>query len=332
MLRLRGTPFEVGQQHGVVLGPRLRAGIDRYLATLERNHGLDHDRLQAEAMGALAGLPPRFREESLGLADGAGLTVEEVARWQHADACRCGCTAVLWQVAGDWWVARNNDVDPIDGLWGHVVVREVRGRLPAISVGLLGDVFTATGMNAASLWLHTNWLPTSDPPQPTGLLPWVFVPEALETCRTVVEVEALLGEQQRRHGMILAAVDVAGDAALLDCDRTSHRRRPFRHRGGAATNHAVTPVAGAEPAAASCARLARVESRLAAAPPTGPADLQRLLADPQVAQDRPDHATVFATVACPQRRELWLAAGDTPAPSAAPWRRVPWPWLPSGGA
>jgi hypothetical protein len=115
MLRLRGTPFEVGQQHGVVLGPRLRAGIDRYLATLERNHGLDHDRLQAEAMGALAGLPPRFREESLGLADGAGLTVEEVARWQHADACRRGCTAVLWQVAGDWWVARNNDVDPIDG-------------------------------------------------------------------------------------------------------------------------------------------------------------------------------------------------------------------------
>ena len=60
-------------------------------------------------------------------------------------------------IDGHAWVARNNDMF-VPGIWGHATIREIKGRIPTLTFGQEGDVFTATGVNRERLWLHHHAL------------------------------------------------------------------------------------------------------------------------------------------------------------------------------
>lgn len=325
--RFVGTPYEVGRQHGAWLGPRLAAVIDTHLATIAATTGLDHDRLEREAGERFDALPVRFRAELEGLAVGAGLPVERLAAWQHAEHCRSGCSGVLWPIDGQWWVARTNDADRMDGLWGHAVERGITGRIPTLSIGLAGDVATATGANVAGLWIHLNWLDAREPEPPGALSPWILVPEALETCTRVAEVEALVARTPRDLGAILVAVDAGGGVAVLEVDRATHRRRTPWSDGYVLTNHRQDEHGQRD----SAARLACLTERLTSGPPRTAEQLRAVLADPGIERAGEDAGTVYATLACPQRRELQIARGGFPAVTAGAWELLAWPQPTSGG-
>lgn len=332
--RFVGTPYEVGRQHGAWLGPRLATVIDTHLATIAATTGLDHDRLEREAGDRFDALPVRFRAELEGLAVGAGLPVERLATWQHAEHCRTGCSGVLWPIDGQWWVARTNDADRMDGLWGHAVERGITGRIPTLSIGLPGDVATATGANAAGLWIHLNWLDAREPEPPGALSPWILVPEALETCTRVAEVEALVAHTPRDLGAILVAVDAVGGASVLEVDRETHRRRTPWSDGYVLTNHRQDEHGQDEHGQRdSAARLACLTERLTAEPPRTPEHVRSVLADPGIERAGEEAGTVYATLACPQRRELHIARGGFPAVTAGAWEPLAWPqpW-PTGSA
>ena len=92
-------------------------------------------------------------------------------------------------------MARNNEY-LANGMWGYATLREVGVRIPRLDFGMDGDVFSGTGLNGEGLWLHYNWLPAPDAPrrERPHLACFVLLAEALETCRDLLDVEALLRE------------------------------------------------------------------------------------------------------------------------------------------
>ncbi len=334
----RGSAWQVGFANGRRMGPRLARNIDRYIeAGPGRYTQLDREELRRGALPWLRRLPPRFQEELAGLAAGADLSLQRVAEWCYVEECSSGgCSACLWTVGGRTWVARNNDIWVPD-LWGFVTIREVTGRIPTVSFGLEREPFIATGINRECLWLHYNYLPVWDRPT-TGkrcLPPYVLLTEALETCRSIADVETLLEGVDRSGGMMIFAVDgKTAKGAILECTCSTYARREAADGWLAGTNHYLargTPTAAEAYAPSSVRRYERLAKVLgglnrADGPPDLPWDLIRVLAGPGVEQRDQDYGTVYANVACPASGELWTTLGGYPAASAGTWQRLDWPW------
>jgi hypothetical protein len=334
--RYAGTPWEVGRAAGRTIGPRFGALIERYIRERPQWPGaLDSDLLHTNALPWLRVLPERFQDELEGLAEGADLPLQLVAEWQYVESCvRDGCSGFVGRIGGHAWIARNNDTFVPD-LWGHAVVKAITDRIPAMSFGLEGDVFTPTGLNARRLWMHHQQLVTADAPRPgrPHLHGWILLTELLETCATIAEVEARLAEVDRDEGMILFVVDGKTDEfAVFECGSTSHVRRTDRP-WLAATNHACRLGGGSlgPEDADSLARQMRLETMatdLLDRPvvPRLPGDLIAMVADERVERRGQTFATAYSVVACPALGELWFTFGGVPAASRGNWRPIAWPW------
>ena len=113
------------------------------------------------------------------------MQLQSVAEWNYVEQCvDDGCSAFVGLIDGHVWVARNNDMF-VPGVWGHATVREITGRIPTLTFGQEGDVFTATGVNRERLWLHHHALTASDAPRPgrPHMSGWVLLSEMLERAR-----------------------------------------------------------------------------------------------------------------------------------------------------
>jgi len=338
ILQAQGPPRQVGVTIGKALADRLQNNINRYIAHGPGRHGsVDWTRLREGALPWLRRLPQRFQDELEGMAQGASIPLQRLAEWCFVEECvQTGCSGFVWMLNGNVWVGRNNDIWAPE-LWGYVTIREVNGRVPTISFGMEGEPFTATGINAEQLWLHYNHLSVRD--APSGGKPhwpcYVFLTEALETCRTLADVEALLSAVDRDGGMILFAVDGTSDEmAVIECSCSQHTPRKPAEEWIIATNHAVLPHEPGRlerPAEDSRARYDRVEELLHARSsrlkePDITTDLIRILADPGVEQRGEGYGTVYANIACPGERLIWYTFGGYPAASQGNWHKLDWPW------
>jgi len=336
VVRLCGTPREIGVQMGARLGSRLDANIARY--ALERAPAVPDAHEGAWRRGALhwlRSLPERYQEEFEGLAQGAGLELERVAQWGYLEILLSGaCSSAIVTLESRIWVARNNDFRAPD-LWGYTAIKEVPGRIPTITFGMEGDVFTGTGVNREHLWLHYHYLPppAAEPVTAAYLPCYLFLVEALETCRSLAEVEALLERLPRSASMLLFAVD--GEAcrhALYECGNTWHRPWEQGTAWRVGTNHspAIPSERDASPLS-SANRYARLTNRVESlvrspAPRSAAEDLISILGDPGIERRDDDECTVYANVACPSTGELWYTFGGHPAASRGEWHRLCWPW------
>jgi hypothetical protein len=220
-------------------------------------------------------------------------------------------------------------------MWGYVTIREVEGRIPTIIFGLEGEIFAGTGINRERLWLHYNWLPILGTPT-TGkscLPPYVWLTEALETCRTIADVKTLLGEVDRDGGMLLFAVDGQMDTyAVFECACDHHVQRETTGAWIVGTNHYITLAnPPGQVSSTSRPRLQRMETLLSdlhASEGTKdlPNDLVRILADPKVEVRDEDYGTVYANVACPVLGTVFYTFGGYPAASNGVWKHLEWPW------
>jgi hypothetical protein len=334
--RYRGSPKEIGFAAGRQLGPRLERNLEYYLN--QRQAALDMERLRSGALGWVQSLPRRFRDELEGMAEGAGLSIQRVAEWAYTEECEPGqCSGLICMHEGHAWVARNNDTY-VPKLWGYVTIREVDGRIPWISFSMEGDVFTPTGVNQEQLWLHYNFLTVPDKPRQDRLhLPgYAFLVEALETCRTIADVERLLGEMDRDGGMLLFVLDGKSEQfTLFECTCTNHYRRDPQEDWIVGTNHycQIPDPDMSENAAplSTLNRFKRMEELFLAQnrsdmPLRLPEDLIRILADDRIERRGQDFSTVYANVACPGKKTIWYTFGGFPAASQGNWQRLEWPW------
>jgi hypothetical protein len=235
------------------------------------------------------------------------------------------------------WIARNNDTF-VPGMWGYATIREISNRIPAISFGLEGDVFTPTGINQQRLWLHYNYLPAWDAPlEGRPALPcYAFIVEALETCRTLLELEALLGRIPRDEAMLLFAVDGKDNSfALYECGCTNFVKLVPTRGWLVGTNHCrlypgATNPGNVEPLS-SASRSARleilVERFIAQGGSASPVrELIQILADDGIEKRTGPIMTAYSNVACPATGEIWYTFGGYPSASQGDWQKLAWPW------
>ena len=341
IVRVRGPAAEVGRQLGARLGAELEDEMRWYVRQFDAagdGFVVDRDRLEREAVDWVEALPPRFRDELWGIAEGAGLPRQLVAEWYFGEQCiTTQCSAAVIEAGGHVWVARNNDFVVPEG-WGYATIREVDGRIPVLSFGRLGDVFVPTGVNREQLWLHYHYLLPADrlDEQRWHLPPFVWMMEALETCRTIADIEQLLADVQRADGMMLWAVDGSTDAcAVFECGHREFRRRVLVDGWMVGANHhTLGPDPDVDPddgLLSSRSRSIRLETLVA---PLANAvrdhdvveSLIRVLADDEVEQRAPSLGTVSSNVACPATGEVWYTFGGWPAASHGDWQNIPWPW------
>jgi len=333
----KGSPREIGFAAGRTLGAKLEQTIDHYITSQQDSK--DVEKLRAGALPWLLSLSKRFQDEFEGMAEGANIPLQRVAEMAYIEECDAKqCSGVVYLQEDQAWVARNNDFY-VPELWGYVTIREVDGRIPTINFDMEGGVFTPTGINKEKLWLHYNFLPVWDVPAPNKLHvpPYVFLTEALELCRTISDVEALLSKTDRDGGMLLFAVDGKNNEfALFDCMCSKYARREPSDGWIIGTNHycafedLTLGDADKEPLG-TLSRFSRMENLIQALSasqthPNLPADLIRILADDGI--ERRDKAvmTVYSNVACPSVGEIWYTFGGYPAASQGDWQRLEWPW------
>ena len=319
-----------------MVGARLGEWFEKYIASWPARDGvIDHTKLRESALPWMASLPERYRSERIGVAEGSGVPLEVIAGGYFAEEC-C-CSAFVTKLDSQTWIGRNNDAWAPE-LWDGVTIHEITGRTPRIDFGVEGETFATTGINRDRLWLHCNGGPARDEPGGTKpcFYPYIVMTEALETCSSITDVEALLDRWDRTRGMILFVVDGKTDeSAIIECQCCEHWRRPTAEGALIAANHSCrnelqentrghNPDHGLERSISRCTRMAEL---LCSLPEDADAPaLQGVLAAQGVEQRYPDRVTVFSTVACPATGEMWFACGQGPAASTGTWSRVPWPW------
>ena len=333
----KGSPYEIGLAAGRTLGAKLEQTINHYISS--REHASDMTKLHQGALPWLRRLPKRFQDELEGMAEGANLPLQRLAEWSYIEECeskRCSGAVGLFDQRA--WVARNND-SYVPELWGYATIREVEGRISTISFSMEGDVFAPTGINQDRLWLHYNYLSVWDEPRPgrPHVPPYVFLTEALELCRTISDVEALLNRTDRDGGMLLFAVDGKdNEFAIFECMCSKYYRRQPSDGWIVGTNHFCAckdpTLRDADKAPlGTLSRFARMEDLVQAlfasqTPPNLPTDLIQSLADDGIERRDGQLITVYSNVACPSTGEIWYTFGGYPAASRGNWQKLEWPW------
>jgi hypothetical protein len=333
IIHLKGNPRKIGIINGRLLGKRLEENINHYILHRPEYPGaLDQLRLQREALPTLRRLPARFQEELEGLAEGANIPLQRIAEWITVEKfVHDGCSGFISVINKHAWVGRNNDFRVPDA-WGHVTIREVNNRIPTISFGMEGDLFTATGINQKQLWIHSQFLPGSDTPRLNRVhFPgYVVLTEALETCSTIRDVETLLGSVDRDEGVMLFVVDgKTNESAILECAcREYSKREPVEGRLIGTNHYHSTKLADINDSSLlRFYRLTELVNKDSWEEIDTPRDLISILADDKVEQRNGIYVTVEAAVACPAQKSIWYTLGGYPAASCGNWTRIEWPWI-----
>ncbi|MFW5653037.1 MAG: hypothetical protein ACOC0P_03245 [Planctomycetota bacterium] len=259
-----------------------------------------------------------------------------------ADADGPMCSAIIATLRDrSMWVARNCDwLTPTLMRGTAAVIHETPHRIPVLAVGIRGDIDVDTGINAERLWLHLHTLPAMDtPPASRSMISWLFWSrEALECCATLDELERFIAATARDRGVLAIAGDgKTNEAAIFECSRAGHVRHDVDPLNPCvATNH--PPGKQIEPDREAKARPGGTIGRHCGMrrclqrrqPERGPADLMRILADPQVEMRTPTHMrTIYSAVVRPRDQRIWFAAGrpdGTPAASGGRWTEIEVPW------
>ena len=330
----KGTAKEIGISMGLALGNRLAQNISLYIRKRPSDPNiLDLDKLGSEALPWMRSLPERFQDEFEGLAEGANIPLQHIAEWAYLDQyLEGGCSGFICSLDGHAWVGRNNDFY-IPELWGYMMIREIENRIPTISFGMQGDVFTPTGINQERLWIHHNYLPVWDAPRMgrPHLPGYVLLTEALETCSTIKEVEDILGRYDRDGGMLLFCADGKTDEyAIFECSSSQYFKHTPKGKWLVGTNHyrAFQVNTNSQSSVSCLSRLEELLGILYTQPDNVrlPADLIAILADAEVEAQEQNFGTVYANIACPGIRQIWHTFGGFPAASKGNWQPIEWPW------
>ncbi|MBX3443120.1 MAG: peptidase C45 [Planctomyces sp.] len=161
VLHLKGTPYEMGYQHGALLKDRVQKNLNRVLHEEGGKTLVQFGPIRIRPKDAIQSIieiqkpfvPPKFLEEIQGLAAGSGLSPEEtrVANF-IPEMFHCSGFAIMNSATRDGTLYHGRVLDyAIDwGLQDHavVIVAEPEGGIPFVNVSYAGFVGCVTGMNA----------------------------------------------------------------------------------------------------------------------------------------------------------------------------------------
>jgi len=204
VLHLRGTPAEMGRQHGVLLRQHIRGNFANLMRKAQELAGgnVSFGWALMDTVWGLQSryLPDRFEQELRALADGAGLPYEQLRRGNTIpEFFHCSGFALFGGATKDGrlyhWRILDYGVDW--GLQEHavVIIAEPKGLIPFANVGYAGFIGSVTGMNLRKLGFGEmggggvgKWSGT-----PMAFL----VRRGLEEARTLDQATKLFAESKR---------------------------------------------------------------------------------------------------------------------------------------
>lgn len=242
VLRLEGTPEEMGEQAGKLVGREARALSDSYLpAFVGGRRELEKARARAKRL-FLPHLTDAERRELEAFARASGIAFDDVLLAQSfADLYRLwSCTTIgaVGENADEPLLARNLDFVDMGFLWrsSYVVVARPEGKEPYVSISWPGLVGVLSGMNRH---VSLSVLVVHDEHDCKAGVPFQLAfRRALETARGESDVERTLRELPITVTNNLAVVDAKGGAAVLELSPDGVVARAPDERGRlVATNH-----------------------------------------------------------------------------------------------
>lgn len=331
--KFKGTSKEVGISIGRYIGDKFHDNIDKMIETIDKCYGLNYKKLESESMQWFRNIPVEYQKELEGVSIGSGCSINKITKWYYSSMCiDGGCTSFITKYNGSWWVGRNNDY-LLPQKWGYINIIKVNNKIPVMLFGLEGDIFSGTGYNKEQLWIHYNWLPVWDIPDQSNevLDPFIFIRTALESCKTVDEIEDLLKVRLRNGGMNLFVIDgTNNESAVFECTCKKYIKRDIDNSYIAGANHYCdiqVPNDFNHDFGNSLNRQLRVEELLSNRKENlSKESMIDILADPGVEQNNGSTGTVYANIACPSKSLIMFAYDGFPAASKSKWRKAKWNW------
>jgi hypothetical protein len=347
-LEIWGEPKERGRRHGQILASDirlLRRVLLSYLARISLYAGALplYGLLKWLARRFWPYVPAHLQQEMVAIAGGADIGLGGVLLLNVLDdlannSPRCSALAVGGRSAhqGAYLMGRNLDypvfIEPLMQLQTLFLIEPHRGQ-PLASLAWPGYVGVCTGMNHAGVALAQLSCMSRDR-RLQGTPAALRFRQALEQGDTVTAVAAAVLQEPGTIGNNLI---LCGPREALVVE-LSARKGTVRHPSQGlltVTNHYQSPamqdLKGRFPPrppgsvlssyyfteAYSQARNQRLQE-MAADRRLGPPDLQKILADPEIA----NAGTVVCTVFRPADRRLWVAQGETPPVNQGPFVAV----------
>jgi len=322
VVRLKGTPYEMGVQHATFLREQLLEGVQYIegseLGLLEQV--ADQWGFTEEAM---AQSYPAVADECRGMADvlaDKGWTFKRCILLAYGDVIlewvksgklsesACSQFVVTRGATADRGMlhGRNLDWDRIEFMvkYPTLLVRHPADRIPYVVVGFPGCVAPYSGMNAAGLSGATNEADSRDDIDRVGRSHPQMLSEVLSTARSLAEAKALIAAADHMTATIMVLADGRSDEAAVFEMTANHRSVRELSKDGVvfATNHFIgeeTAPHGyvSSPTASTYSRFERLSELLSPASPLygtlDPASAVGILRDhhnPLTGEDAPPDA------------------------------------------
>jgi hypothetical protein len=326
-VRAAGSPYEVGHATGAAVADRVHAAVDA-VCRFDADPAAVRARL-GELVAVLAAAHPEALEEARGVADGAGVEVDEallLSFCTEIDGALPGFCSLLAAAGPDGPLLGKN-LDAPAALGPLQIVQHVApdDGLPYTHLTTAGALWTDGGVNAAGLALVNASLAARGRVA-HGVPDGYRVRQTLAACGTVDEAVAhLTSAPVRSAGENVLLADADGRTALVQVVPGRHAAAVDLDLPAVACNRAHDPGVGAEQPDDdpvrdnSDRRESALRARAAGAAAWHHADVFDALADPGVRLEGADGLWTLATLAIdPADRRLEISdrdAGSTGARS-----------------
>ena len=264
-IRVEGPALERGRQYGEQTRDRIERSLEAYAGVFERYAGWDWDKVRSEAArfeDPIARFEPKFVDEIRGIAEGAGVAMEDAlalnvrteimfaakareAAGVSALPTECSAFAALPETTADRHTLVGQNWDWLTTSFDTVVVLEARqDDGPDFVTVAEAGMLAKTGMNSAGIGLATNALVTDDDVGEPGVPFHVCLRAVLES-ESISDALAALQRQPRSSS---ASYIITQDNGLAVCveampgDYSRLRLLMPAHGLLFHTNHYVSPA------------------------------------------------------------------------------------------
>ncbi|MBW2133721.1 MAG: hypothetical protein JRG72_00595 [Deltaproteobacteria bacterium] len=303
VLMLWGSPAECGEIHGKLFRLEIQRLIHQVME--KKFLGPRPQELRAEMRGYLQGglarLPANIVSELQGLAQGAGVSLEDIyllnffAEAILFPACSSLGVEGSRTTDGHVLVAHNLDWPYLQGTPVLLLAYRTSGSIPYVALTLPGIPFPTLGINQAGLYVTLNTSFSIEPVPANGQFIFPRLRQALAEAEHLSRAQRLITQWPRFHGwnVILAS---ASERRLLLVELGLQHRSSRRPQYGLliTTNHLLSPALrpiAQPPDPGSLQRYYRILHLAGAKSKLSVADLEDILLDPQVWEE-----TVYSAV------------------------------------
>jgi isopenicillin-N N-acyltransferase-like protein len=219
-VELTGTPYEMGIQHGTACAEAVNAAIERVVngSNVDAAH---RERVVRQMERTVDGVFPEALEEMQGIADGAGLSRDDIlayASCMEIGRTAVGCTNVALHTDEHGVVHyKSNDVGK-DSIGSYVFwnIRPDKGH-PFICISGPGAPWMGPGVNDTGLTFGGSSIMNTDQDWEYGIPTNLLQRYLLQYCADVEEGIALCESTPiMNHGMNIMLTDAADNAVVVE--------------------------------------------------------------------------------------------------------------------